>query len=1072
MKFAETYASLNTEQKQAVDTLDGPLLVIAGPGTGKTQLLSARVANILTATDTLPQSILCLTFTEKAATNMRERLLDMIGTNARNVVVKTFHGLGADIINRYPEYFHQGARLIPAPDVVKLEVIDDLLSALPLSSPLALKFAGEYTLTSEVSKGIAQAKEAGLTPGKLDAITTANLAYIETVTPILQSLLAERVSTKLLERFHELLSQLPEESFQGAIAPIQPLSHVFAGSLEQALSACEVSGKATPLSAWKTEWFETVDGQKMFRDQRRNLWWSELSRVYASYQEEMARRGYFDFSDMILSVIIALEQNETLRADLQEQYNYLLIDEFQDTNDAQFRLAYLIANHPLHEGRPNIMAVGDDDQAIYRFQGASLGNIAAFTASFRDVQIVTLRENYRSHQSILDTASRIAGNIEHRALDLDGNGFEKTLQAVSKESKGVIEHILYPTQVHELAGVTELIKHYYKKENGQIAILARGHESLQQLAALLHHENVPLRYERAANILDVPAVQLVRGILHLLLAVREGRVGQVNEHLSNTLAYDVFGIPPRHLWELAVDNRQSGDWLTYMLNSSDKSLRSIANWIVALAQLAQSQPLAVTIEYVLGLRTFEDRDSPLKSYYDTEELSVSYLQLLSAMSRLRSLALEYSKGREPKLHEFVDFLDLHIDHNVKITDQTVFISGEKPVELLTVHGAKGLEYDTVVVIDCLERIWSPGGRRRVPPKNLESLQDYGEDSDDYARLMYVAATRAKSNLIFASYCRDEAGKDVMSTPLLHEVGQREGTQITETNKANALVSVVTWPELDHTDQKLLFKPLLEEYELSVTHLINFLDLARGGPRCFVERNLLRLPAAKTAALAFGTAMHAALREAQLLTNADNFRLTSVVKAFEVALADEHIREQEHQRYLAHGRQLLTGLFESQKLILPKGSQPERALRSVRVGDARLRGDLDRIDISPSELKIVDYKTGRPLSVDLVSNNAGQEGLRAWKHRLQLIFYTLLVRESELANTQQTVRTEMLYVESTTSREFCRSYTPTENDLVDVRALITTVWGKIQAVDWPDVSGYSPDHKGVQAFVSDLISGDV
>lgn len=1065
-ELLKTYKALNKEQRRAVDMLDGPLLVIAGPGTGKTQLLSARVANILDKTDTLPQNILCLTFTEKAATNMRERLLSMIGAPARNVVVKTFHGLAAEIISRYPEYFWNGARLEPAPEAIKLEVIDDILNALPLDNPLALKFAGENTLVSEAQKGIQRAKEAGLTPQKLEAITSANLAYIQAAEPLVQPLIHARVSLKTLEAYRTLIDSLPQESFGKAIAPIQPLSTIFKLSLMRALEDCEALAKATPLSTWKAEWFETADGQKVFRDTKRNQWWSALAGVYRSYQEVMSARGYFDFADMILEVITQLESNETLRADLQEQYAYILIDEFQDTNDGQFRLAYLIAHHAASEGRPNIMAVGDDDQAIYRFQGAQLSNVETFITSFRDTTKIVLRENYRSHQQVLDTAAQIADQIEHRLVTHDPS-LDKRIRAASQTPAGQIEHILYPTRPHELTGLSALIATYFQSDGGTIAVLARSHDSLQSLAALLLGNGIPVRYARAANVLEYPAVQLVIELLELLAAIPTGKLDEVNLHLSKVLAYEVFGIPAQRLWQLALEARRDRDWLSTLARQEEPELTKLSTWLLELSKTAQTQPLSITLEHVLGLRTLAGTHSPLKQYYSTEVMSDQYVRTLSGLSRLRSLATEFGKGRSPTLTDFTHFLTLNQAYGVMIADQSTFVTADRAVELMTVHGAKGLEYDTVFVMDGLESIWKPSARRRIPPQNLESLQQYGEDADDYARLMFVAATRARSSLLFTSYQQDEQGRAVLPTPLIHAVPRVEAPAST-LKPATMLEQVYAWPELDHTEQRLLFKPLLENYQLSVTHLLNFLDLKRGGPRCFIERNLLQLPSIKSGSLAFGTAMHEALRQAQVDINADNFSVERVEAAFDKALKSENLTTEQEERYLTHGRQLIIKLLDKRDQLWPKGAQPERSLNNVGVGEAQLRGDLDRLDISPEQLLITDYKTGRPLTVDLTSQARGDEGLRAWKHRLQLVFYALLVREGAIATPRQTVTGQMIYLESTTQKEFVRAYTPDGDDLDQLRKLIASVWRHIQAADWPDVSGYSPDFSGVQAFMDDLV----
>ncbi len=228
--YEAEYQKLNKQQRQAVDTIDGPLLVVAGPGTGKTQLLGMRVAAILKRTDASANSILCLTFTNKAATNMRERLVTLIGSEAHSVHVKTFHSFAADIMSENPDYFWSGAPLVSAPDAVSLGIIQDILSNLPLDNPLALRFSGMYTAIGDVQQGLKLAKEAGLTPGKLRALINANLAYIDLIEPTLVDILAAKLNIKKLDELSSQIDALPHQLIDPLITPLLPLDRVLRSS--------------------------------------------------------------------------------------------------------------------------------------------------------------------------------------------------------------------------------------------------------------------------------------------------------------------------------------------------------------------------------------------------------------------------------------------------------------------------------------------------------------------------------------------------------------------------------------------------------------------------------------------------------------------------------------------------------------------------------------------------------------------------------------------------------------------------------------------------------------------------
>ncbi|MGH7239373.1 MAG: UvrD-helicase domain-containing protein [Candidatus Saccharimonadales bacterium] len=232
--MTEAKVKLNKAQLEAVEAIDGPVLVVAGPGTGKTQLLSLRVANILQKTDTDAANILCLTFTNKAATNMRERLQKLIGPPSRNVAVRTFHSLAAEIMASYPDYFWQAAKLSVAPDAVQLEIIQDILASLPLDNPLASIFNGQYTAMGDVKEALKLAKEAGLTPEELTKIIKDNLKFIDEIEPLMADYLAPALSIKKLDSLAEKIAQLPA---QKTINPlIMPLDEVIKSSLTLAIS--------------------------------------------------------------------------------------------------------------------------------------------------------------------------------------------------------------------------------------------------------------------------------------------------------------------------------------------------------------------------------------------------------------------------------------------------------------------------------------------------------------------------------------------------------------------------------------------------------------------------------------------------------------------------------------------------------------------------------------------------------------------------------------------------------------------------------------------------------------------
>jgi DNA helicase-2/ATP-dependent DNA helicase PcrA len=1065
--FDDNYRQLNPAQKKAVDTIDGPVLVVAGPGTGKTQLLSMRVANILRTTDVDARNILCLTFTNKAATNMRDRLIKLTDGSGQNVMVKTFHSFAAEIMNMYPNDFWNGAQLTTAPDVIQNEVITGILKTLPLDDPLALKFAGNFTQVGDIKTALRLAKEAGLTPGKLKALASANIAFIDTIEAEVVSAFSRTLSAKKLDDLQSKIKTLPRQGIDASLAPLSNLDEVIQERLLFAITEDQKISKTTHTGKLKRDLIQTVDGTKgMFKERERNEWWESLANVYELYRSELHSRGYYDYSDMIVEVILTIEQNANVRADIQEQFQYVLIDEFQDTNAAQMRLAHLVADHTANNGKPNLMAVGDDDQSIYKFNGAELANMLMFQKSYPDCKVIVLQDNYRSSQAVLDTAKNIINQASDR-LVLRDPSLSKEIKAVNEPSKpGKIIHLQYSDQDQQLYDISLRVKALYAKNKCSVAILARNNESLRRVTALLHQAEVPVSFSEQHNILQNEVVQLTYNLGSLVLAIQSGNQELTNQNLSVILRHPAWSVSAETLWELATVNRRGGNWLKSLLTHNNESLKQIGNWLQWLASKADTENAIVMVDYLLGLRASEHLTSPLREYFSTKaNISTHYVQSLSAIRGLLGQVREYGSKQEPTLQNFINYINASLESNVVLGDESSFVTGNRAVELLTVHKAKGLEFDTVFVIDVIDQNWSPSKRGKKAPLNLP-LQPAFDDMDDYIRLLYVAATRAKRNLIFTSFTHDYLGNDILSSPLLLPVPTQQISVVKE-ESVPTLETALEWPRLDHNIEQRNLSAVLENFSLSATALLDFLDVSRGGPSRFLERHLLCLPQTTSTAMAFGTAIHAALEYAQILTNRENFKLDPVIERFTKSLQEQFLPHQEFERFNQHGRNLLEKLLQSDTFWLPKGGIPEQKISDVRIGNARLTGKIDRIELRKEKIIIADYKTGTPLSSFTTKDQT--KAIKAWRHRMQLTFYTLLVKQSRRIQSDLPIVGQMLYVESSQPKELVREYEPSLEDLHHMQRLITAIWPKIQKLELPSTDDYDPGIQGILAFEHDLLS---
>ena len=329
MSFESRYAQLNDRQKEAVDTIDGPVMIVAGPGTGKTELLSVRIANILKKTDTLPQNILCLTFTDSGAQAMRKRLVDIIGKDAYKVAIHTFHSFGSDVINQNREYFYNNALFDPADELRQYEILRDIFDKLDKNrNPLASMMNGEYTYLSDAKSVISQLKRnSALTSDELLAVIQQSEESLDVVerllVPILEQGIKKTTASGLEKAYEQLVMTVAEtEPLYG----VAPLIRIISDSLAAALEQAATVHPTKPITAWKNRWFERND-QKQFlgKDRKRLTKLKAVSYIYYEYLNEMEKAGLFDYDDMIMQVVHAIEVHEDLKFNLQEKYLYFMV---------------------------------------------------------------------------------------------------------------------------------------------------------------------------------------------------------------------------------------------------------------------------------------------------------------------------------------------------------------------------------------------------------------------------------------------------------------------------------------------------------------------------------------------------------------------------------------------------------------------------------------------------------------------------------------------------------------------------------------------------------------------------
>lgn len=612
---------LNPQQRKAVETLDGPVMVVAGPGTGKTQVLALRIANILMQTDANPYNVLCLTFTESGVTAMRNRLKYFIGSAAYQVKIHTFHSFCNEVIQNHPDKFEFSRELNQLDDVNKIKIIREVIDELAQTGDFELiPYNNKYRYVSDILSLISNLKKEGISP----------------------------------------------EEFDKRCAQILDLH-------ESEKTISKRTGK--PSADWQRKYTQIV----------KNL---EVGKFYALFQNKIKENGFYDYEDMINFVIDKFETDENLLAGYQESLLYVLVDEYQDTNGSQNKIVQLLGSF---DKSPNIFAVGDDDQAIYRFQGANVENILFFEREFEGVQTLPILTNYRSSQLILDLS---IGLIKHNTARL-----ETYIEGLNKKLKSGLDIPDYPAEVHEFLNSDEELNFLKEKieelrNNGaqykDIAILVRKNRDLEEIGDYLATTAIPFNVYSGNNILENKYIIQLLNILKVINDQDKER----EKELFQLLFYKYFEIETADAFKITryahdtrtsfievISNSEHVDKLT--LNNRAK-VKEIFDKIISwksesynenfsrfITKVAKESGL---LNHVYNLGDLEDKNT-LTSFFN-------YVKQLN--SNDKTLSVE----------GFLNDLKILEENGISVNKDTSFEKKEG-VNVLTAHKSKGLEFKHV-----------------------------------------------------------------------------------------------------------------------------------------------------------------------------------------------------------------------------------------------------------------------------------------------------------------------------------------------------------------------------------------
>jgi DNA helicase II / ATP-dependent DNA helicase PcrA len=1158
-EFLKELDRLNPEQRLAVDTIDGPLMVIAGPGSGKTQILTLRVANILRLTDINPHNILCLTFTDAASKNMQERLAKFLGVDAYKVHIHTFHSFCSSVINQYSDRFVErfglGARAIE--DFTRLELFKKILQVEPPTNPLA-GFSSEHGFyhLNKINSAISKLKKAGIDKHSFNEI----LDHLECEIELLKDFVKDICEicefnlnkTENKQKVHELINTFKQkltECHHTKFAEIKTTS--FVKHLLEVLE-CKMKlldkGEITLSKAReciKNLICKNKNNENVLELELKLHTYKGLAKIYASYHEEMYKNSFYDFDDMIMEVNQVLASDDEIKFNLIEKYQYILVDEFQDTNGSQFDLVFSLIDNEFNEGRPNVMVVGDDDQSIYKFQGATTTNILNFNNKYTP-EIVSLQKNYRSSHKIVESSRTLAKLLDDKITDTLSD-FTKHIVAHNDYNESEIHKLKFDSDLEENYQITIQIKELIESgvSADTIAVLSRSHKKLESICEFMTLFGLPVNYEKGNNVLHNSKINQLVTMMEFVDSLNKKNSYEKEHLLVQILSFDCFGFEPKEIRNLAVqiekynqrvrsenkelpfENRKKTlGWIDFILDLDkiktslpqgeqeiNPEFQRLTQFFFDLSKKAQQEPVEKIIDYLVGVeKILEDNEgygeydesanlndskekinylSPYKTHYFDKIIKYDEehnLQFLSNLGFLINKIRSLEDGSFLKLSRVVEILDSYRNSSsLLMIDKSSFISSQNAVNLMTAHKSKGLEFEYVFVIGCNQSSWKPTNRNDGVLPAFLHLEPLAEDINDYLRLFYVAITRAKKHLFLSfSDTSEDGGKSnelsfLGALPEEHLTCKIFSDAELKLKAINFLVKPQDTSLILVNAEKQNLYSLLDNYSLSVTHLNNFLDMENGGPKKFLEMNLLRFPQSKDKSSGYGTAVHNSLCEAYKIFKKEGSKISieELLYKFEISLKNQKLLSLDFDNMLRRGKENLPH-FWSMRNIESK-FEVEREFKNIQIGDARLGGNIDKMIFEDSQIVVVDYKTGKPLtewerfkigSKDGKFESGDFKDYKFQKHQNQLLFYKLLVEHSGFYANQKVNLGRLEFPNCNDGFKY--NFIPTLDlelnpiELQKLEKLTQAVWKRIMNLDFSLPRVYESSYAGTLEWIKDLL----
>jgi DNA helicase-2/ATP-dependent DNA helicase PcrA len=872
---------INREQKEAIESNQGPLLIIAGAGSGKTTVIVKKIEYLLQKKIAQPEEILALTFTEKAAFEMEERLDQILPYGFYNLTVSTFHAFADQILKE------KGGEI-----------------GLPIN----------FKLMTEAEAIIFFKKNLFL----------FNLDYYRPIgnpNKFIQAILAH---------FFRLRDEdVSEIEYQQFINNSRDLSN---------------------------------EERKKYR---------ELTSAYHLYQKLKIKEGYLDFSDLIYFLLLLLRQRKNVLREYRKRFSYILVDEFQDTNFAQYQLIKLLAPA---KNNPNLTVVGDDNQSIYKFRGASIANILNFINDYPQAKVVTLLKNFRSNQNILDTAYKLIKNNDPETLEARLNISKKLIAQRPNQPQAVNfywgENINQETE-YVAKKIKSLVKDRYHYRD--IAILVRANNHAQPFINTLIQHGIPYQFLGPGILFKQPEVKDLIAYLKFLYDIQD------SISLFRVLSMEIFAIDHKDLQILISFSRQINQSLFQAIEIylsffqpalSQKEFEIYKKYLPLLTKTTQEKLWLIYQMLKRHIKLTPKKSATTLLYYFLEDSG--YLKKLTSpkTEKEEKIILNITKFFE----RIRGFENTHEDSSVNSVVEFLEMSmelGESPlvlkndiqdfdaVNILTVHGAKGLEFPIVFLVNLVNGRFPSREKNEIisiPPQLIKEPLPSGDyHLQEERRLFYVGLTRSK-DFVFLTAARfyGEGKRQTKISPFVIESLEKETLEkiINKEKEAKKQLSIFD------------FQPK-EEKIITVSNLKkNFsfsqINVYQTCPLQYRYQYILNLPTAPQASTSFGNTIHATLYQFY-----QEFKQNSEVgKSLLLSLYQKnwipvgYLSSSQEKKIKKEGEKILTNYFEKFHHKSLKIIYLERPFKIKLKENIIITGKIDRIDIDKEgNIEIIDYKTG-------------------------------------------------------------------------------------------------------------------